>query len=116
MNRIWLEVHCQLNTQTKLFCGDPTNPGNAKPNENTCPICLGFPGYKPKINKKAIDYTIMAGLALECDIAKEALFSRKTYFYPDLSKNYQITQYEMPIAEHGNLAVNEKRIRIKRIH
>jgi aspartyl-tRNA(Asn)/glutamyl-tRNA(Gln) amidotransferase subunit B len=116
MTMIGLEIHCQLNTQTKLFCGDLTTSNDAKPNENTCPICLGFPGYKPKINKKAIDYTIMAGLALECTITKQALFSRKTYFYPDLSKNYQITQYEMPIAEHGQLAIQEKKIRIRRIH
>jgi len=116
MTKICLEIHCQLNTETKLFCGDLTNSNNAKPNENTCPICLGFPGYKPKINKKAIDFTIMMGLALECTITQDALFSRKTYFYPDLSKNYQITQYEMPIAEHGQLAIKENKIRITRIH
>jgi aspartyl-tRNA(Asn)/glutamyl-tRNA(Gln) amidotransferase subunit B len=116
MTMIGLEVHCQLDTKTKLFCGDLTRSTDSKPNENTCPICLGFPGYKPKINKKAIDYTIMAGIALECSITNEALFSRKTYFYPDLSKNYQITQYEMPIAEHGHLSINEKKIRITRIH
>jgi len=75
MTKIGLEIHCQLNTQTKLFCGDLTNSNNAMPNENTCPICLGFPGYKPKINKKAIDFTIMTGIALECNITKEALFS-----------------------------------------
>jgi len=116
MTKIGLEIHCQLNTQTKLFCGDLTNSNNAMPNENTCPICLGFPGYKPKINKKAIDFTIMTGIALECNITKEALFSRKTYFYPDLSKNYQITQYEMPVAEHGQLAISDKKIRIRRVH
>ncbi|MDE1871356.1 MAG: Asp-tRNA(Asn)/Glu-tRNA(Gln) amidotransferase subunit GatB [Candidatus Micrarchaeota archaeon] len=116
MTKIGLEIHCQLNTRTKLFCADLTSSGNAKPNENTCPICLGFPGYKPKINKMAIDYTIMAALALECGIAERSLFSRKTYFYPDLSKNYQITQYEMPIAENGQLAIGEKKIRIRRVH
>ena len=77
---------------------------------------LVFLDINLKINKKAIDFTIMAGTALECTITKEALFSRKNYFYPDLSKNYQITQYEMPIAEHGQLAINEKKIRIRRIH
>ncbi len=114
--KIGLEVHCQLDTKTKLFCSDLTSSTNAKPNENTCPICLGFPGYKPKINKKALDFAIMAALALECNITSNALFSRKTYFYPDLSKNYQITQYEMPLAENGHLTVKEKNIRIKRLH
>ncbi len=114
--KIGLEIHCQLNTETKLFCGDLTRSANAKPNENTCPICLGFPGYKPKINKNALDFAIMAALALECNINKNALFSRKTYFYPDLSKNYQITQYEMPLAENGHLTVKDKTIRIKRLH
>lgn len=116
MTMIGIEIHCQLNTKTKLFCSDRTNPGDLGPNENTCPICLGFPGYKPKINKKAIDYTILAGLALGCKISSDAFFSRKAYFYPDLSKNYQITQYEMPIAIGGELSTNGKKIRIRRIH
>jgi aspartyl-tRNA(Asn)/glutamyl-tRNA(Gln) amidotransferase subunit B len=114
--KIGLEIHCQLNTETKLFCGDIVKSANAKPNENTCPICLGFPGYKPKINRNALDFAIMAALALECNINNDALFSRKTYFYPDLSKNYQITQYEMPLAESGHLMVKDKKIRIKRLH
>jgi len=116
MTMIGLEVHCQLNTRTKLFCSDLVDSENPKPNENTCPICLGFPGYKPKINKKAIEFAMTAALALECSIATEALFSRKTYFYPDLSKNYQITQYEMPLAEHGQLSIGGKKIRIRRLH
>ncbi len=116
MTMIGIEVHCQLNTETKLFCGDASYSSSARPNENTCPVCMGFPGYKPVINKKALDYTILAGLALQCDIAEETLFSRKTYFYPDLAKNYQITQYEKPIAEGGGLSMNDRRIRIRRIH
>src|SRR5579864_3817062 len=110
MVMIGLEVHCQLDTKTKLFCGDLTTSENPKPNEHTCPICLGFPGYKPKINKKAIEFAMTAAIALECTITQQALFSRKTYFYPDLSKNYQITQYEMPLAEHGQLSIGEKKI------
>ena len=116
MTMIGIEVHCQLNTETKLFCGDASYSSIAGPNENTCPVCMGFPGYKPVINKKALDYTILAGLAMRCSIADVALFSRKTYFYPDLAKNYQITQYEKPIAEKGELLINDQRIRIRRIH
>src|SRR5208283_5981 len=113
---IGLEVHVQLNTESKLFCSDSTDPRGAQPNENTCPICLGFPGYKPKLNKKAIDFAIMTGLALGCNIAEESFMSRKIYFYPDMSKNFQITQYEAPFATEGYLNVNDLRIRIRRAH
>ncbi|MCS7135326.1 MAG: Asp-tRNA(Asn)/Glu-tRNA(Gln) amidotransferase subunit GatB [Candidatus Aenigmarchaeota archaeon] len=111
---IGLEIHCQLATESKLFCKDSTLP--AEPNTNVCPICLGFPGYKPKVNKKAIDYGIMVALALNCKINKSMFFSRKSYFYPDMPKNYQITQYEIPLAIDGFLEVGDSKIRIKRIH
>ena len=113
---IGIEVHCQLNTESKLFCGDSTDLRNRAPNESTCQICLGFPGSKPKINKKAIDHGIRIGLALSCKISQSMFFSRKTYFYPDMSKNYQITQYEIPLATEGYLTVGDSKIRIRRVH
>ncbi len=113
---IGLEVHCQLDTKSKLFCSDSTDHHGKPPNADTCPICLGFPGSKPKVNKKAIDYAIMIGMALNCKIAERMWFSRKTYFYPDLPKNFQITQYEVPVASDGYLNVGSSRIRIRRVH
>ncbi len=113
---IGIEVHCQLNTDSKLFCSDSHDLRGKKPNESTCPICLGFPGTKPRINKKAIDHVITIGLALGCKISERSFFSRKTYFYPDMSKNYQITQYEIPLALNGSVALNEDTIRIRRVH
>lgn len=111
---IGLEIHCQLATKSKLFCSDSTF--SADPNTHVCPICLGFPGSKPKINKTALDYGIMVALALNCNINKSMFFSRKSYFYPDMAKNYQITQYEIPLATHGFLEIEEGKIRIRRIH
>src|SRR3989344_1096846 len=93
---IGLEIHVELNTNTKLFCSCSTS-GNEDPNTRTCPVCLGMPGSKPVANKKAVEYAIKLASALKCKIAKQVVFSRKSYFYPDMAKNYQITQYEMPI-------------------
>jgi aspartyl-tRNA(Asn)/glutamyl-tRNA(Gln) amidotransferase subunit B len=111
---IGLEIHCQLMTKSKLFCSDSTAP--AEPNTNVCPVCLGFPGSKPKINKAALDYGIMVALALNCKINKNMFFSRKSYFYPDMAKNYQITQYEIPLATEGFLEIEGSKIRIRRVH
>ncbi|TDT69105.1 aspartyl/glutamyl-tRNA(Asn/Gln) amidotransferase subunit B [Hypnocyclicus thermotrophus] len=118
---IGLEVHCQLKTGTKVWCGCSTDYDNAKPNTHVCPICLGHPGVLPKLNEKVLDYAIKAGLALNCDINKESKFDRKNYFYPDTPKNYQITQFDKPYAENGYLDIKlnsgrEKRIGITRIH
>lgn len=112
---IGLEIHVQLHTDSKLFCGCSTR-GN-EPNASVCPICLGHPGSKPVLNKKALDYALKVALALNCKINGSFSFSRKTYFYPDLSKNYQITQYELPIGENGYLELSSgKKIRITRVH
>ena len=113
---IGLEVHVQLNTESKLFCSDSVDTRNKEPNENTCPICLGFPGSKPKLNKKVIDYAIMTGLAVGCRIPEESFMSRKIYFYPDLAKNFQITQYEAPLAVEGHMNLPDLKVRIRRIH
>jgi len=114
--KIGLEIHVHVNSKSKLFCSCPTNYENAEPNELTCPICLGFPGSKPKVNKKVIDSALMVAKALNCEIARETFFSRKNYFYPDMAKNFQITQYEIPLAKNGFLELNEKKIRIRRVH
>ena len=111
-----LEIHVHLLTKSKLFCSCSTESENAEPNENTCPICVGFPGSKPKVNKTAIDFGIMVSKALDCKINKEMFFSRKSYFYPDMPKNFQISQYEIPLAVDGLIEVLDKKIKIKRIH
>ena len=113
---IGLEVHCQLNIESKLFCGDSSDHRGKGPNSCVCPICLGYPGSKPVINKKAIEHGMRIALALNCKIAEEMFFSRKTYFYPDMSKNYQITQYEIPLCSNGYLTVGELKVRIRRVH
>src|SRR4029077_9141492 len=92
---IGLEVHAQLLTQSKIFCGCSTKFGQA-PNQNACPICAGFPGVLPVLNKKVVEYAIRAGLAPPCKIAGSSRLARKHYFYPDLPKGYQISQYELP--------------------
>lgn len=116
---IGVEVHAQLLTRSKLFCGCGIEFG-LRPNSRTCPVCLGLPGSLPVLNQAAVDMGIRAGLALNCTIRQANRFARKNYFYPDLPKGYQISQYEEPICEHGwiEISVNEtpKRIRIRRAH
>ena len=116
---IGLEVHVQLKTNTKIFCNCSTAFG-APPNTHTCPVCLGMPGVLPVLNKKVVEYTLRMALATHCRINAESRFARKNYFYPDLPKGYQISQYELPIAEHGHIhiAVNgdRQKIGITRIH
>ena len=97
---IGLEVHTELFTQSKLFCGCKTKFG-APPNTQSCPVCLGLPGVLPVLNKKAVKYTIITALALKAKIKENCRFARKNYYYPDLPKNYQISQYEKPIATGG---------------
>lgn len=117
---IGLEVHCQLSTTTKIFCGCSTEFG-AVPNTHVCPICLGMPGVLPVLNQQVLEFAVKAGLALNCQIAPHSKFDRKQYFYPDLPKNYQISQYDLPIAEHGHLEIvledgTTKTIGITRMH
>ncbi len=117
---IGLEVHAQLKTDTKIFCSCSTRFG-ASPNAHTCPVCTGMPGVLPVLNRKAVTFAIKSALATNCTINRESRFDRKNYFYPDLPKGYQISQYAYPIAEHGHLTVEpeegvEKVIGITRIH
>ena len=116
---IGLEVHLQLNTATKLFCGCPAKFG-AAPNSQTCPVCLGLPGVLPVLNARALEWGILAALAFDCVIAEVMKFDRKQYFYPDLPKNYQISQYDRPLCRNGHLDIivggQSKRIGITRIH
>jgi len=125
---IGLEVHAQLLTDSKIFCGCSTRFGD-EPNQNTCPICMGFPGVLPALNKKVVEFAIKTGLATHCQIARTSRWARKNYFYPDLPKGYQISQYELPLCRDGYIDVDlsavpaqagangtKKRIRITRIH
>ena len=116
---IGLEVHAQLKTRSKIFCGCSTAFG-APPNTNTCQVCLGMPGVLPVLNKKVVEYAIKMALATHCKITSPNRFARKNYFYPDLPKGYQVSQFELPIAEHGWLEIEtdgqKKRIGITRIH
>jgi aspartyl-tRNA(Asn)/glutamyl-tRNA(Gln) amidotransferase subunit B len=116
---IGLEVHAQLKTKTKIFCRCSTEFG-APPNTHTCPVCLGMPGVLPVLNKKVVDYTLRMAVATHCAVDRESRFARKNYFYPDLPKGYQISQYELPIAQHGFVHIQmdgtQKRIGITRIH
>jgi len=117
---IGLEVHTQLLTESKMFCSCSTDYASAPPNTHVCPICLGMPGVLPGINEKAIEYTVMTALALNCTIPEHTKFDRKNYFYPDLMKGYQISQYEAPIGKGGWLTIDSndtrKRINITRVH
>ena len=114
---IGLEVHAQLLTKSKMFCACPADYATAPPNTRVCPICLGLPGALPVASLRAIESTIMTGLALNCEIAEQTRFDRKNYFYPDLMKGYQISQYQMPIAHGGWLDLHEgNRIGIIRVH
>ena len=116
---IGLEVHAQLLTQSKIFCGCPTRFG-APPNTQVCPICLGMPGVLPVLNQKVVEFGLKLALATHCQIAPYSRFARKNYFYPDLPKGYQISQYELPLAEHGYVDIEvdgaQKRIGLTRIH
>lgn len=116
---IGLEIHAQLKTESKIFCSCSTRFGQ-EPNENTCPVCFGMPGVLPVLNKKAVEYGIKMALAVDCRVNKRSVFARKNYFYPDLPKGYQISQYEEPLAEHGRINIfageGEKEIGITRIH
>lgn len=121
---IGLETHCQLSTDTKIFCNCSTAFG-ADPNHQVCPICMGMPGVLPVLNEIVLEYAVKAGRALNCDIAPYSKFDRKQYFYPDLPKNYQVSQFDLPIAEHGWLEVEivdeqgeatRKKIGITRLH
>ena len=111
---IGLETHVYVNTKSKLFCSCATS--GEQPNEATCPICLGFPGSKPSLNAKAVQLTIQTGLALNSKIASYVEFSRKIYYYPDLAKNFQITQYDNPIALGGSLQVGDFTVQLTRAH
>ncbi|HEB02735.1 MAG TPA: Asp-tRNA(Asn)/Glu-tRNA(Gln) amidotransferase subunit GatB [Nitrospirae bacterium] len=116
---IGLEVHAQMRTETKIFCGCRASFG-AEPNSQTCPVCTGMPGVLPVLNRRALEFSIRTGLAMGCKIAPMSRFARKNYFYPDLPKGYQISQYELPICEHGHVDIEAdgktKRIGITRIH
>jgi len=116
---IGLEVHAQMLTDTKIFCNCSTKFG-ATPNSHTCPVCLGMPGVLPVLNKKVVEYAMKMALATNCEINKSCEFARKNYFYPDLPKGYQISQYAYPLAERGHVILDingeQKKIGITRIH
>ncbi|HEY9527935.1 MAG TPA: Asp-tRNA(Asn)/Glu-tRNA(Gln) amidotransferase GatCAB subunit B, partial [Anaerolineales bacterium] len=118
---IGLEVHAELLTRSKMFCGcEVVDSITAKPNRYICPVCTGQPGALPVLNKKAVELAIRVGLALGCEIHTESIFARKNYFYPDLPKGYQISQYDQPLATDGLIQIETeagaKEIRIRRVH
>lgn len=118
---IGLEVHAELQTRSKMFCACPVvDATQAEPNTAVCPVCAGMPGVLPVINQRAVEYALRVALALDCEIATHSLFARKNYFYPDLPKGYQISQYEYPLAQHGRLPIftstGERTVSIRRVH
>jgi aspartyl-tRNA(Asn)/glutamyl-tRNA(Gln) amidotransferase subunit B len=113
--KIGLEVHVQLPTRSKMFCSCPTT-GAERANDHVCPVCLGMPGSKPSLNKRALELGLTIAKMLNCHIPETTWFSRKTYFYPDLCKHYQITQYDTPVGEKGSYELNGRTIRITRVH
>lgn len=121
---IGMEVHAQLLTRSKMFCRDDAQVFGAEPNTHVCPVCLGMPGVLPTANRRAIEQVIMVGLALNCQVAERAVFSRKNYFYPDLPKSYQISMYDLPLCQHGWIEIEDgdgpdscvKRIGVRRVH
>jgi aspartyl-tRNA(Asn)/glutamyl-tRNA(Gln) amidotransferase subunit B len=113
---IGLEIHAELKTKSKMFCSCANDPNEKQANTNICPVCTAQPGTLPVINKEAVKKVIKAGLALNCSIPEHSKFDRKNYFYPDLPKGYQISQYDMPLCEKGFLQIKDKKIRITRIH
>jgi len=120
---IGLEIHAELKTQTKMFCGcNADHSSITEPNTLICPICTGLPGAMPVLNKKAIEQSILVGLALNCNINEINIFARKNYFYPDLPKGYQISQFDLPVASNGWLDILEEnlgtsqQVRIRRVH
>ena len=116
---IGLEVHTELQTTTKIFCGCKASFG-AEPNTKVCPVCLGLPGVLPVLNKRVLEFAVRAGLALNCEISRFSKFDRKNYYYPDLPKNFQTSQFDLPICERGHLDIEvngeKKQIRITRAH
>ena len=116
---IGLEVHCELSTKTKIFCSCSTEFGG-EPNTHCCPICMAMPGTLPVLNEKVVEYAVKAGLATNCQITRNSKNDRKNYFYPDLPKAYQISQFDMPLCYDGYVNIEteegEKKIRLERIH
>ena len=106
---IGLEVHAELSTKTKIFCSCPTKFGSA-PNTQTCPICMAMPGTLPVLNEKVVEYAVKAGLATECEIARDSKNDRKNYFYPDLPKSYQISQFDKPLCNHGYIEIEDDKL------
>ncbi len=113
---IGLEIHAQLKTKTKMFCRSKNDPDAETPNINICPVCVGHPGTLPTINKRAVEFIVKIGCALNCKIAQKTKFDRKNYFYPDIPKGYQISQYDLPLCYEGYLNVLGKKVRITRVH
>jgi len=113
---IGLEIHIQVKTRTKMFCDSLNDPDEKHPNVNICPICISHPGTLPTINLEAVKKTILLGMALDCRIANDTFFERKNYFYPDLPKGYQISQYQAPLCEDGFLEIGGRKIKIRRVH
>ena len=113
---IGMEVHAQLSTRSKMFCPCTADYLGAPPNSNVCPVCMGMPGSLPVVNGRAVEQVVKTALALGCEVARQTKFDRKNYFYPDLPKGYQISQYDLPMAVKGRLEVDGHEVRITRVH